>query len=91
MTRAEELAAFAFREAAARMQSTNNLKQMGLAAHNFHGTHAQLPPMFGPLQGGGNSTALFYLLPYIEQDALYKAAFPDPSATGVRAPVASTV
>jgi prepilin-type N-terminal cleavage/methylation domain-containing protein len=56
------------REAAARMSCSNNLKQLGLAAHNYEGAYGQLPPggdqfMIGPIQ---------HLLPYLEQDNLYK-------------------
>src|SRR5438094_9630872 len=57
------------REAAARMQCQNNLKQLGLAAHNFHDEHGFLPP---------SRTANLYaswavlLLPYLEQDNLYR-------------------
>src|SRR5262249_19348776 len=56
------------REAAARSQSTNNLKQIGIALHNYFSTFNVFPP------GADNnhfSTAT-YLLPYIEQDALFK-------------------
>jgi prepilin-type N-terminal cleavage/methylation domain-containing protein len=73
------------REAAARMQSANNLHQLGLATHNFNDANNYLPPAVGwhpsaNVQGGINGTALFYLLPFVEQDNLYKAAYgPDQS------------
>ena len=58
----------AAREAARRMQCTNNLKQFGLAVHNFHDTMGDLPP--GGL--GEYGTTLFPLLyPYMEQNAIY--------------------
>jgi prepilin-type N-terminal cleavage/methylation domain-containing protein len=57
------------REAAARMTCSNNLKQINLAAHNYESTNGVLPP-------GYNSTSycgsLAYLLPYIEQDNIFK-------------------
>src|SRR5437763_5776965 len=68
------------REAAARLKCKNNLKQIGLAMHNYHGAMDQFPPGYlatnpgpgwaddrGPGWGWG---AL--LLPYLEQDALYR-------------------
>jgi prepilin-type N-terminal cleavage/methylation domain-containing protein len=67
------------REAAARTQCTHNLKQIGLAIHNYAGTYnSQLPaltsstgaPKWGNYQGG----ILVTLLPYIEQDNLFKVA-----------------
>src|SRR2546430_236342 len=68
------------REAAARMKCKNNLKQIGLAMHNYHGAQGQFPPGYlatnpgpglsddrGPGWGWGT-----LLLPYLEQDALYR-------------------
>ncbi|MCY2945165.1 MAG: DUF1559 domain-containing protein [Planctomycetota bacterium] len=61
------------REAANRMSCTNNLKQIGLALHNFHGTEGSFP-MGGtqsPAGGYGHSFWLL-LLPYLEQDNIFK-------------------
>src|SRR5262245_31363215 len=63
------------REAANRMSCSNNLKQIGLACHNHHDTAGTLPP--GGKQTGANGTPCYTnwaieLLPYIEQDALYR-------------------
>jgi prepilin-type N-terminal cleavage/methylation domain-containing protein len=63
------------REAAARTQCTNNMKQIGLALHNYHGTKNKFPPMYSDisLQDYRVTGELFYhILPYIEQDAVYK-------------------
>jgi prepilin-type N-terminal cleavage/methylation domain-containing protein len=67
------------REAARRMQCTNNLKQMAIASHNVHDTTQYFPSghrttFVGNASGG---TAVYYMncfiqiLPYIEQQALY--------------------
>jgi prepilin-type processing-associated H-X9-DG protein len=56
------------REAAARAQSQNNMKQLGLAVHNYHDTFQVMPP---GVDANGFSTAA-YLLPFIEQDNVYK-------------------
>jgi len=61
------------REAAARTQCSNNLKQMCLAVHSAHGTRKTLPPCNGSY-GPGNGTTFFHILPYMEEDAIYKAA-----------------
>jgi prepilin-type processing-associated H-X9-DG protein len=65
------------RAAAARAQCLNNLKQIGLAAHNYHGDHGQfpvgarLPVLVGDRPTGGTNLWV-KLLPYFEQDNLYK-------------------
>jgi prepilin-type N-terminal cleavage/methylation domain-containing protein len=58
------------RDAANQTQSANNLKQMGLAIHNFAGAHAgTLPPYVGSLNASSGVHSLFwYILPYIEQE-----------------------
>ena len=61
------------REAARRMQCQNNLKQLGLALHNYHDTHKTFPP--GAFWYGASSanrgSILIQLLPFIEQQNLY--------------------
>jgi len=62
----------AAREAARRMQCTNNQKQLVLALHNFHDTFRKFPPLRGGPIGGdqgrcGDKFGLVFALPYIEQ------------------------
>jgi prepilin-type N-terminal cleavage/methylation domain-containing protein len=70
------------REAAARMQSTNNLKQMGLGLHNMNDTTGVMPNPVGtyPQSGAGVGnkkpmigTLQYFMLPYIEQQNAYLA------------------
>jgi prepilin-type N-terminal cleavage/methylation domain-containing protein/prepilin-type processing-associated H-X9-DG protein len=60
------------REAAARTQCTNNLKQIGLALHAYHDTAKTLPPggIQSPAGGYGHSWWIF-ILPYFEQGNIY--------------------
>jgi len=73
----------AAREAARRSQCTNQMKQIGLALHNYHSAHTCFPPggiNYGWSNKGGNEPAgklalnfngLVCLLPFLEQQALY--------------------
>jgi prepilin-type N-terminal cleavage/methylation domain-containing protein len=56
------------REAAARTVCQNGLKQIGLACHNYESSYGSLPPGADPQNVGST----VFLLPYLEQDALYK-------------------
>jgi prepilin-type processing-associated H-X9-DG protein/prepilin-type N-terminal cleavage/methylation domain-containing protein len=57
------------REAAARMRCLNNLKQIGLAMHNFHDANNGFP-MGAEMERGAAWSC--FLLPYIEQDNVFK-------------------
>src|SRR5262249_702369 len=64
------------REAANRAKCANNLKQLALACHNYHDTHAHLPPG-GTLNPPGDSRYnqggwLIYVLPFMEQENLFR-------------------
>ncbi|MBN9120714.1 MAG: DUF1559 domain-containing protein [Planctomycetes bacterium] len=55
------------REAAARMSCSNNLKQLALACHNYNDVNSKLPPAWT-----GNGSTAWFLMPFIEQDNVYK-------------------
>jgi prepilin-type N-terminal cleavage/methylation domain-containing protein/prepilin-type processing-associated H-X9-DG protein len=66
------------REAAARAKCQNNLKQVGLALHNYHDSYGSFPP--GEVIAAGNTTGVSKInqwtwpslvLPYVEQSSLF--------------------
>jgi len=57
------------REAANRMKCSNQLKQLAIACHNFHDTMGKMPSAFDARTG---LSWHVFVLPYIEQDNLYK-------------------
>ncbi len=73
------------REAAARSQCQNNMKQIGLAAHSCHDTYKALPPLSSAdastlttapaYKNFRGWTVFVFLLPYIEQGPLYEIAY----------------
>jgi prepilin-type N-terminal cleavage/methylation domain-containing protein/prepilin-type processing-associated H-X9-DG protein len=67
------------REASARAKCSNNLKQMGVALHGFHDVQGRFPPgyNYNPSATPADISEagwLFFILPYLEQEALYKSA-----------------
>lgn len=77
----------AAREAARRSQCTNNMKQLGIALHNIHDTQGVLPPLTapgetfgytslisGPYAKGIGYTFFNWLLPYLEEGNIFRAA-----------------
>ena len=68
----------AAKESARRIQSMNNLKQVGLAVHSYASTYRYIPSEgAGPTAGGGpgaTASVFYHLLPFLEQSAVYNSA-----------------
>src|SRR5262249_27131466 len=79
------------REAANRMKCQNNLKQLTLAVHGFHEVNGTMPCYFGtypqnspgsPNARSGYGSWFIFLLPYVEQQAVYDKMMADILASG---------
>ncbi len=76
------------REAARRTQCKNNLKQLGLAAHNFQNSYGRFPPGYLAAESdpryyyAQHVGVLVFLLPYLEQDNIYKQLDSDSASYG---------
>ncbi len=78
----------AAREAARRMSCGNNMKQLGLALHNYHDTYSVFPAAATGTSSGTNHNAsrlscFVAMLPYVEQQALYDEFQANNGQTGV--------
>ena len=68
------------REAAARIQCSNNMRQLGVGSHNAANNNGRFPFVYGwypsrqPASGNGWGTLFFHLLPYIEHGNIYNSA-----------------
>jgi prepilin-type N-terminal cleavage/methylation domain-containing protein/prepilin-type processing-associated H-X9-DG protein len=89
------------REAAARIQCANNLKQISLAAHTYHDAYRRLPPganvspnanntnpgaVLGAPVAGPYTSVLAYLLPYVEQGNVYNGILSTVQANPPKSP-----
>jgi prepilin-type processing-associated H-X9-DG protein len=82
------------RDAAARAQCANNLKQLGIAVHHYHDVNRAMPPYFGVANNppyywwpAQNTTRVYggwfaHLLPYVEQQNVYELVYDDIQASG---------
>ena len=62
------------RASASRLQCQNNLKQIGLALHQYHEVHQAFPPAFFSTHSGRYLSWMARILPYVEQEAIWRQA-----------------
>ena len=83
------------REAANRTRCTNNLKQLALACHNYHGVYNRLPPggVFNPIDTANQGAWHVYILPYMEKDDVYQRIpnLSDPGKNSIRDAIAAGI
>lgn len=82
-------ALFRLRQGADQVSSTNSLRMLGLAVHNAHDVNQKMPPLLGryPAKDSPTSTLHFQLLPYLEQDNVFRRHQQDPlGAMAVKVP-----
>jgi hypothetical protein len=77
-------AVFRVREAATRTESINNLKQIVIAIHSSNDANKRMPPIVGeyPAKSNVRGTFHFHILPYLEQEPLYRQAEGNVSKNG---------
>src|SRR5262249_39981903 len=70
------------RDAAARTNTSSNMKQCALAAHSCHDVYRKFPPYYGTFAGKVGSFH-YHLLPFVEQTPLYNTYFANVAANAV--------
>jgi prepilin-type N-terminal cleavage/methylation domain-containing protein len=74
------------REAAARMSCSNNIKQISLGLHNYHSAYGAFPNAYVNARGYGTGSMFYMLLPYVEQDNIFKLGTAAGDNTGDQIP-----
>lgn len=78
------------REAASRIQCANNMKKLSLSVQNFSGTYNEkLPTITHKVAPGSNGSVMVALMPYLDQENLYKAYSISANMTPAAAPSGS--
>src|SRR6516162_5198951 len=62
------------RESANLTQCRSQIKQLALACHTYHDAFGKLPPGIGRVPGNVWGNGVFHILPYLEQENLFKSS-----------------